>query len=47
VAVALNLREPEATKLYREYWKLRDWINSIQYTKRQMAKYGLFGNYTG
>ena len=23
VAVALNLREPEATKLYREYWKLR------------------------
>jgi hypothetical protein len=23
VAVALNLREPEATKLYREYWKLK------------------------
>ena len=23
VAIALNLREPEATKLYREYWKLR------------------------
>jgi hypothetical protein len=23
VAVALNLREPEATKLYREYWRLK------------------------
>ena len=23
VAIALNLREPEATKLYREYWKLK------------------------
>jgi hypothetical protein len=23
VAIALNLRQPEATKLYREYWKLR------------------------
>jgi transposase len=23
VAVALNLGEPEATKLYREYWKLK------------------------
>ncbi|MFL6411297.1 MAG: hypothetical protein ACJ71K_08655, partial [Nitrososphaeraceae archaeon] len=22
VAIDLNLREPEATKLYREYWKL-------------------------
>jgi hypothetical protein len=31
VAVALNLREPEATKLYREYWKLRglDKLNTI------------------
>jgi predicted DNA-binding protein YlxM (UPF0122 family) len=23
VAIALNLREPEATKFYREYWKLK------------------------
>jgi hypothetical protein len=23
VAISLNLREPEATKLYREYWKLK------------------------
>src|ERR671920_926239 len=23
VAITLNLREPEATKLYREYWKLK------------------------
>ncbi len=23
VAIILNLREPEVTKLYREYWKLR------------------------
>ena len=23
VAIELNLREPEATKLYREYWKLK------------------------
>ena len=23
VAIALNLREPEVTKLYREYWKLK------------------------
>ncbi len=31
VAVASNLREPEATKLYREYWKLRglDKLNTI------------------
>jgi hypothetical protein len=31
VAIALNLREPEVTKLYREYWKLRglDKLNSI------------------
>jgi len=31
VAVALNLREPEATKLYREYWRLRglDKLNTI------------------
>jgi transposase len=31
VAVALNLREPEATKLYREYWKLRglDKLNAM------------------
>jgi hypothetical protein len=31
VAIALNLREPEATKLYREYWSLRglDKLNTI------------------
>jgi hypothetical protein len=31
VAIALNLREPEATKLYREYWKLKGLhkLNSI------------------
>jgi len=31
VAVALSLREPEATKLYREYWRLRglDKLNTI------------------
>jgi hypothetical protein len=31
VAVALNLREPELTKIYREYWKLKrlDALNSI------------------
>ena len=31
VAIALNLREPEVTKMYREYWKLRglDKLNSI------------------
>jgi hypothetical protein len=31
VAIALNLREPEATKLYREYWKLQglDKLNTL------------------
>jgi transposase len=31
VAIALSLREPEATKLYREYWKLKrlHQLNSI------------------
>ena len=31
VATILNLREPEVTKLYREYWKLRgrDKLNTI------------------
>jgi transposase len=33
VAIALNLREQEATKLYREYWKLSDCIYSIQYSR--------------
>jgi predicted DNA-binding protein YlxM (UPF0122 family) len=46
VAIELNIRQSEATKYYREYWKLRGWINSIHYTKRQMANYGHFGNYT-
>jgi hypothetical protein len=47
LAIILNLRDPEATKLYREYWKLMglDKLNTT-YTKRQMAKYGDFGNYT-
>jgi hypothetical protein len=42
VAVALNLREPEATKLYREYWKLRglDKLNSIY--KETNGKLGTF-----
>jgi hypothetical protein len=31
VAIALNLRHPEATKLYNEYWKLKRMhiLNSI------------------
>jgi transposase len=33
VAIALNLREQDATKLYREYWKLSDCIYSIQYSR--------------
>ena len=42
VAITLNLPASKVSKLYREYWKLRVWINSIPYTKRQMAKYGHF-----
>jgi hypothetical protein len=38
VAIELNLREPEVTKLYRGYLKLGDLINSILYTKRQNGK---------
>jgi DNA polymerase elongation subunit (family B) len=37
VAIALNLREPEATKLFIEYCKLSDSIYSMPYSKRQMV----------
>jgi hypothetical protein len=46
VAIILNQRETEVTKLYRGYWKLRglDKLNTIH--KETMANYGQFGNYT-
>ena len=42
VAIALNLREPEATKYYREYWKLKrlDILNFIY--KETNGKLGPF-----
>ena len=42
VAIALNLREPEATKCYREYWKLKRLhiLNSIY--KETNGKLGPF-----
>jgi len=29
VAIALNLREPEVTNMYREYWRLRAYPKSL------------------
>jgi transposase len=42
VAITLNLGQPEVTKLYRGYWKLKRLhiLNSIH--KRLMANYGHF-----
>jgi transposase len=34
VAIALNLRESEATKFYREYWKLKQLHNLNRFMKR-------------
>jgi hypothetical protein len=44
VAVALNLREPELTKIYREYWKLKrlDALNSIyEETNDKLCYFGV------
>jgi hypothetical protein len=40
VAVALNVREPEATKLYREYWKLKR-LHRLYSTYTELGDKGL------
>ena len=41
VAIALNIREPEATQFYREYWNLQH-LDSLYRIYQERSQYRIF-----